>query len=76
MNAKKTTAQVTVKIEHNFEGLSLDDLAVKITSVGSTIRELKGQKVEKDRLKPHIDELLALKNRYKEVNGGVAYEAK
>lgn len=45
-------------------------LAAQIATKGDKIRELKAAKVEKDVLQPHLDELLALKERHKALTGG------
>jgi hypothetical protein len=45
-------------------------LAAEIATKGDKIRELKAVKAEKDILQPHLDELLALKERHKALTGG------
>lgn len=64
--------------EVDFAGLgidmSLDQLAAKINEVGATIRKLKEAKADKDVIKPHVQELLAYKERYKQKNGGEAFK--
>ena len=44
-------------------------LAEQIKAVGEKIRVLKKDKVGKDALAPHIDELIKLKQEYEEVTG-------
>jgi hypothetical protein len=54
---------------------SLDDLKASIELTGAAIRELKGAGADKAALQPHIDELLMLKEAFKNANGGVSYDA-
>mmetsp|Transcript_5208 Transcript_5208/g.8013 ORF Transcript_5208/g.8013 Transcript_5208/m.8013 type:complete len:905 (+) Transcript_5208:75-2789(+) len=51
----------------------LIELEGLIAAKGDEIRQLKANKAEKDVINTHVQDLLALKERYKEANGGVAY---
>jgi len=44
-------------------------LAAEIATKGDKIRELKAAKADKETLQPHLDELIALKDRHKELTG-------
>lgn len=46
-----------------------EEIAGLIEAKGAEIRALKGEKVSKDELKPHIDELLVLKAKFKSTTG-------
>ena len=48
---------------------SLNDLVSKISVQGNHVRDLKASKADKDIVKSAVDELLALKAKYKQVTG-------
>lgn len=52
----------------------VEELHSAILAKGNEIKEMKAKQASKEALKPFIDELLALKDAYKEANGGVPYE--
>lgn len=53
---------------------SPEELAAQIEAKGQDIRTLKSEGIAKDALKPHIDELLLLKGKYK-ATAGTDYKA-
>lgn len=57
------------------EVLSVEQLSQRIAAAGDGIRTRKASKASKDELRPLIEELNYLKNKFKELNNGIAYEA-
>lgn len=53
---------------------TLDELVAQITAKGNEIRELKTAKATKEEIDAAVASLLALKESYKTLNNGVAYE--
>jgi len=56
-------------LDYDLDTLSEGETAELIGAVGERIRKLKAEEASKDRIAPHVEELLALKARYQEVTG-------
>jgi len=61
--------EAAVRADYELDELTVGQVAEKIASVGERIRDLKSAEAPKDKIAPHVDELLSLKARYQELSG-------
>jgi hypothetical protein len=63
-SSSSSSSSDSTKLLEDISNLTADELANKIIGLGEDIRQMKAKKVSEEELKPYIDKLLTLKDRF------------